>query len=115
MKTKLDLMQKIYELSGVEPDWWFSLDSYIHGRYETLSKWKKYEEYKPYYPLEQVLRELPGYISGKGRLDKNMLHYTRAINAMESSTWGFEAFELKDYHQAALRLWLKVLEEKNND
>ena len=62
--TKLELMQKIYELSGVEPDWWSDVDSedLCHSRQGDGKN--IYLPCLPYYSLEQVLRELPHNING---------------------------------------------------
>ena len=113
--TKLDLMQKIYELSGVKPDCHYDQteDNVYIGDHDVVVEIEEFPQLKPYYPLEQVLKELPHTIDYDGmpfdrRIYDNIIGYF-----FGADEWAVDFYEYinDDYHQAALRLWLKVLEE----
>lgn len=130
MKDKLELMQKIYDISKIEPDMWAYND-----QYNLLLASKKTQFLgqctididigKPYYPLEQVLRELKTkeYKKKRKKWDDAIVEDDYLL-VMEDLTLGFARWDYEywvfdieediddDYHQPALRLWLRVLEKE---
>ena len=107
--------QKIYELSGVEPDYHYdeTEDNVYIGGHNVVAEIEEFPQLIPYYPLEQVLRELPE------RLEDGKWLLTMSKDSIFYESWADNRHEVeplyleinKDLHQAALRLWLKVLED----
>lgn len=124
MNEKLELMARIYELSRVEPE-------YFEAAFPSTDRWGLYhistllnkEALKNpdifphcscYYPLEQCLRELPYMIRVDGTPTYLEVHKdNEKLISFYFQYGGVRYIEAtdKDAHTAALKLWIKVLEE----
>ena len=130
MKEKLELMKWLYE-NGVEPRMWanrervltpFKMESNVICQGEQIGSFllaTAADKLTPWFPLEQVLEELPTYIADKeGKMfwleyrvdgtqkwDKQHIWQYRAVGSAQTL---FKELTTKDSHLAALRLLKRV-------
>lgn len=126
---KLELMGRVYLLSGIEPDMWFQpVELSCGSETKGLLPFKTGQypgKEQPFYPLEQVLRELPktieenlgGVCTARYKFEYSstaggLMSYKYVNRSIGPVDWVWMEETDSDSHISALRLLVRTLEEQ---